>query len=354
MGAGASAGASPSACKLLEQKVITPETVEAFEAKDAPGQKQMLGEVLYVRIEDLAPGIGGKITGMLLELDDEEILSLIATPELLRAKIVEAGGVLTSALDQGQSLLGMDTETIAALQTLRNRDAKELERIAAANEAIGKIQDDTIRAGLSSKQLAMFTAMQSGDEQAMQSAFSAIKLVAAAQEERCGALLNVCMAKYAAASVRYGSITEIEDRRGAKQRLQPVPTAEGDPERTVQMLLAAAAWHEPHFRATLTQIVQEFNAARSAHELVALFSLDASKFGLDFSPSFALGGGGGDGARVRVAFGPPKGFARALAKHEAGKSLKDLNRCTLEFEDPYALAMMYGAVATRWVEPVGS
>lgn len=57
-------------------------------------QKQMLGEKLYPLIHDIHPSISGKITGMLLEMDNSEILQILEAPDVLRTKVSEAYDVL--------------------------------------------------------------------------------------------------------------------------------------------------------------------------------------------------------------------------------------------------------------------
>ncbi|KAJ5315119.1 hypothetical protein N7476_005426 [Penicillium atrosanguineum] len=53
-------------------------------------QKQMLGEALYPKIQAQQPELAGKITGMLLEMDNAELLGLLDDEEALRAKVDEA------------------------------------------------------------------------------------------------------------------------------------------------------------------------------------------------------------------------------------------------------------------------
>ncbi|KIW86107.1 polyadenylate-binding protein, cytoplasmic and nuclear [Fonsecaea pedrosoi CBS 271.37] len=53
-------------------------------------QKQMLGEAIYPKIQQIQPELAGKITGMLLEMDNSELLALIDDDNALRAKVDEA------------------------------------------------------------------------------------------------------------------------------------------------------------------------------------------------------------------------------------------------------------------------
>uniref|UniRef100_A0A8D0A1Z4 Polyadenylate-binding protein n=1 Tax=Sander lucioperca TaxID=283035 RepID=A0A8D0A1Z4_SANLU len=57
-------------------------------------QKQLLGERLYPVIHALHPNLAGKITGMLLEIDNSELLHMLETPESLHSKVDEAIAVL--------------------------------------------------------------------------------------------------------------------------------------------------------------------------------------------------------------------------------------------------------------------
>ncbi|KAK0640875.1 hypothetical protein B0T16DRAFT_461014 [Cercophora newfieldiana] len=53
-------------------------------------QKQILGENLFPKIQNLQPELAGKITGMLLEMDNNELINLFEDEEALRAKVTEA------------------------------------------------------------------------------------------------------------------------------------------------------------------------------------------------------------------------------------------------------------------------
>uniref|UniRef100_A0A670K7I4 Polyadenylate-binding protein n=1 Tax=Podarcis muralis TaxID=64176 RepID=A0A670K7I4_PODMU len=57
-------------------------------------QKQMLGERLFPLIHAMHPTLAGKITGMLLEIDNSELLHMLESPESLRSKVDEAVAVL--------------------------------------------------------------------------------------------------------------------------------------------------------------------------------------------------------------------------------------------------------------------
>jgi len=57
-------------------------------------QKQMLGERLFPVIHAMHPDMAGKITGMLLEIDNSELLHMLEHGQSLKAKVDEAVAVL--------------------------------------------------------------------------------------------------------------------------------------------------------------------------------------------------------------------------------------------------------------------
>jgi polyadenylate-binding protein len=60
-------------------------------------QKQILGERLYTQINKMCPDMAGKITGMMLEMDNSELLLLLESPDQLNSKVTEARNVLSKA-----------------------------------------------------------------------------------------------------------------------------------------------------------------------------------------------------------------------------------------------------------------
>ena len=60
----------------------------------------MLGENLYPLVDQLEHEHAAKVTGMLLEMDQTEVLHLLESPEALRAKVKEAMDVLRNVSQQ--------------------------------------------------------------------------------------------------------------------------------------------------------------------------------------------------------------------------------------------------------------
>jgi len=96
--AGAPGGMPPGA---QSQGVAPPQpqiegalTASALASASPEMQKNMIGERLYPLIHHSQPDLAGKITGMLLEMDNSELLHLLESPEALNAKISEALQVL--------------------------------------------------------------------------------------------------------------------------------------------------------------------------------------------------------------------------------------------------------------------
>ncbi|KAJ0984356.1 hypothetical protein J5N97_002712 [Dioscorea zingiberensis] len=63
-------------------------------------QRTMLGESLYPLVEQLERDHAAKVTGMLLEMDQTEVLHLLESPDALKSKVAEALEVLRNVAQQ--------------------------------------------------------------------------------------------------------------------------------------------------------------------------------------------------------------------------------------------------------------
>lgn len=83
--------ANPQSINVPGQEPLTTVMLAAAQPQE---QKQMLGERLYPLIQSMHPEWAGKITGMLLEIDNAELLHMLDSRESLKAKVDEAVVVL--------------------------------------------------------------------------------------------------------------------------------------------------------------------------------------------------------------------------------------------------------------------
>ena len=103
------------------------------------GEKQRLGERLFPFIQEMYPDIAGKITGMLLEIDNSELLHLLENEESLKTKVDEAVAVLrahqcqtddntarTKEVSEGQCANGSSRDPIS--NNLQNYDLKDYKK----------------------------------------------------------------------------------------------------------------------------------------------------------------------------------------------------------------------------------
>lgn len=67
--------------------------------------KQMLGEVLFPMVQKICPEHANKITGMIIELDNFELVPLFESEAALREKVEEAVVVLKAAEDLSQDVV---------------------------------------------------------------------------------------------------------------------------------------------------------------------------------------------------------------------------------------------------------
>jgi len=83
-----------------------PLTASMLASAPAQEQKQMLGERLFPLISGMFPDLAGKITGMLLEIDNTELLHMLESTEALRLKVEEAVTVLQAHQAKNQPTPG--------------------------------------------------------------------------------------------------------------------------------------------------------------------------------------------------------------------------------------------------------
>ena len=76
--------AAPPAALPMQTLPLTASILAGFSPQD---QKQKLGERLFPLIHGMYPEMAGKITGMLLELDNSELLDLLESHASLKARV---------------------------------------------------------------------------------------------------------------------------------------------------------------------------------------------------------------------------------------------------------------------------
>ncbi|KAJ6424342.1 hypothetical protein OIU84_025186 [Salix udensis] len=93
-------GGMPMRDAALSQSVPVGALATALANASPDQQRTMLGENLYPLVEQLEPEAAAKVTGMLLEMDQTEVLHLLESPEALKAKVNEAMEVLRTVQQQ--------------------------------------------------------------------------------------------------------------------------------------------------------------------------------------------------------------------------------------------------------------
>lgn len=84
--------------QIVGAKQVLKEGAEHQLQAEADSEEQSLGDRLFVLIQAVNPVRAAKLTGMLLELGDEEVRRLIASPDLLKEKMKEAEDVLDHSM----------------------------------------------------------------------------------------------------------------------------------------------------------------------------------------------------------------------------------------------------------------
>lgn len=97
----------PQAVLVQGQEPLTASMLAAAPPQE---QKQMLGERLFPLIQSMYPDLAGKITGMLLEIDNSELLHMLESRESLKAKVEEAVAVLQAHQAKEAAAAGVKKE----------------------------------------------------------------------------------------------------------------------------------------------------------------------------------------------------------------------------------------------------
>merc|ERR1719378_1970718 len=88
------AGAAPPPQQAVMIQGQEPLTATMLAAAPPQEQKQMLGERLFPLIQRMHPDLAGKITGMLLEIDNSDLVHMLEDSNSLKGKVEEAVSVL--------------------------------------------------------------------------------------------------------------------------------------------------------------------------------------------------------------------------------------------------------------------
>ncbi|THU46054.1 hypothetical protein C4D60_Mb09t00920 [Musa balbisiana] len=107
-------GSLPIREAAISQPIPTGTLASALANATPEHQRTMLGESLYPLVDQLEHDHAAKVTGMLLEMDQTEVLHLLESPDALKAKVAEAMEVLRNAAQQHQ-LVNAPADQLAAL-----------------------------------------------------------------------------------------------------------------------------------------------------------------------------------------------------------------------------------------------
>lgn len=109
-----------------------PLTASMLAAAPPHEQKQMLGERLYPLIEAQHPALASKITGMLLEIDNSELLHMLESRDSLKAKMEEAVAVLQA---HQAKVAAATRQAQPAAQPVQNQAMAGVQQINQVNNA---------------------------------------------------------------------------------------------------------------------------------------------------------------------------------------------------------------------------
>ncbi|KAJ4816450.1 Polyadenylate-binding protein [Rhynchospora pubera] len=96
-------GSLPMRDSPISQSMPISTLASALANSSPDQQRMMLGESLYPLVDQLEHENAAKVTGMLLEMDQTEVLHLLESPDALKAKVAEAMDVLHNVAPHQQS-----------------------------------------------------------------------------------------------------------------------------------------------------------------------------------------------------------------------------------------------------------
>lgn len=109
--------------------------IQALQAAPPAQQKQLIGEAIYPKIAATQPQLAGKITGMLLEMSNAELLVLLEDDAALKAKVDEAVSVYEAYVKSGEGVEADNKDGAAAAEQTNGGDAKEEKKEEAETKA---------------------------------------------------------------------------------------------------------------------------------------------------------------------------------------------------------------------------
>ena len=261
--------------------------------------------------------------GVLETLDFEKNRMTIAGEEALAAAFV-SGGLETNQYTPAA--------VVDKVKALREQDTSQQDAAEKSQAALDLVMNAEFARLLTDVQHAIWAALIAARAADVETGYDEALAIAEAESQWLGGLVVSCMVAYKTAGLRIEPLLALDARATPKQA---TPPSLGDAaDLKVRYLLARAAREDPAFRGDLIGLVERFNACATTEEACAKFGLDASEFALELPSAVFRLDKQRPGMLVRVKFGPPKDYARAIQKNPDW--LMDLCRCTLEFEDPYA------------------